>query len=91
MAELANKITKQGGTIVECLSHTLNKKVRYVLVGASSDIGFIRKALKGKLFYVAILNYKWVEDCLRLFKMVDPAMYNLENCYVRNEDCVDKY
>jgi hypothetical protein len=85
MAQLVNAICKQGGRIVEFRSNTCNQQVRYILVGANSDIGYVREALKGKLFYVAIMDYKWVEDCLRFFRRVDPAMYNLENGYIKLE------
>jgi len=43
------------------------------------------------MFYVAIIDYKWVEDCLRHFKKIDPAMYNLENGYIKMENDLVKH
>lgn len=63
-----------------------NKKVRYILIDQKTDVGMVRELLRGKLFYVAILNYKWVEECLRKLTKVEIGGYNLEKDYITTEE-----
>jgi hypothetical protein len=59
--------------------------VRYILIDERSDVGVVREVLRGRVFYVAILNYKWVEECLRRLARVELAAYNLERNYKATE------
>ncbi len=78
LARLAQGIYSQGGKLVEFNSEIVNKKVNYILIDFRSDIGFIRGALRGKMLYSSILDYRWVDECLRKFTRVDIFKFNLE-------------
>ena len=81
MAQLAKAITSQGGKIVELRSEAAGKSAKYILVDERVDVGTVQEALQGKMFYAAIISYKWVEDCIRKFVKLGLAPYNLERNY----------
>jgi hypothetical protein len=63
----------------------VNKNANYILVDEKSNIGFIRETLRGKILYLSIIDYRWVEDSLRKFSKQDIVRYNLENRYKKEE------
>jgi hypothetical protein len=71
--------------MIEFTPKTRDKTVNYVLADRKTDVGYVRETLRGKVFYVAIIDYKWVKDSLRLFKKVDIAQYNMETGYNSKE------
>ena len=64
----------------------MNKKVRYILIDQRTDVGMVRELLRGRVFYLAILNYRWVEECLRKLRKVEIGGYNLERDYITTEE-----
>lgn len=62
-----------------------NKNVKYILIDERSDVGVVREVLRGRVLYVAIINYRWVEECLRKLAKVELAPYNLERNYKTTE------
>jgi hypothetical protein len=46
-------------------------------VDEKSDIGFVRETLRGKVLYLSIIDYRWIEDSLRKFARMDISKYNL--------------
>ncbi len=55
----------------------MNKSCQYILVDERSDIGWIRGKLKGKLVYLSIIDYKWVECSLKKLSKLSIAPFNL--------------
>ena len=49
-------------------------------------MGMVRELLRGRVFYLAILNYRWVEECLRKLTKVGIGGYNLERDYITTEE-----
>lgn len=86
MAQLAIGINSQGGKLINYTPNMANKNAKYVLIGERTDVGLIREAMRGRVLYVAIINYKWVDDCLRRLANVEIAPYNLERNYTATEE-----
>ncbi len=86
LAQLAKGIYSQGGRLLDYSPSLANRNARYVLIDERTDVGLIREAMQGRVLYVAILNYRWVEDCLRKLAKVEIASYNLERNYSATEE-----
>lgn len=86
LAVLARGIHSQGGKITDFSYEMQNKQVNYVLVDHRSEISYIRSTLRGKVIYLSIVDYRWVEDSLRKFARLDISEYNLEKEYCKKEE-----
>ena len=86
LAQLAKGIDSQGGKLLHYTHNMVNKSAKYVLIDERTDVGLIREAMRGRVLYVAIINYKWVDDCLRRLAKVEIASYNLERNYIATQE-----